>query len=168
MPTAITPCSKYDVLAFKETKPKHGTLPDQPNSRGVVIYINEQLQAKVVQPTTGTIFYDAIWTSIKEAENATLLLGCIYRSGPPTTGIPRDVALHEAILWSANHSGFSHVVVGPAPPLIKWGRVPTTIYMHIGPWYPPSNLNPGLLVDWWPHSIQPEGVPPLRELSTNP
>ena len=48
---------------------------DQPNSRGVVIYIKEQFQAKV-QPITGTIFYDSIWTSIKGAENATLLLGC--------------------------------------------------------------------------------------------
>ena len=117
--------NKYDVLTFTEVKPKHGTLPDQstlnipgyilftsdldqPNSRGVVIYIKEQFQAKVVQPTIGTIFYDAIWTSIKGAENATLLLGCIYRSSTPATAIPRDVALHEAILWSANHSGFSH------------------------------------------------------------
>ena len=95
---------------------------DKPNSRGVVIYIKEQFQAKVVQPTTGTIFYDAIWTSIKGAENATLLLGCIYRSGTPATAIPRDVVLHEAILWSANHSGFSHkLLVGDFNhPTIEW------------------------------------------------
>ena len=79
--TLLIANNKYDVLAFTEIKPKHDTLPkqstlnipgydlftsdlDHPNSRDVVIYIKEQFQAKVVQPTTGTIFYDAIWTFI--------------------------------------------------------------------------------------------------------
>ena len=150
--TLLIANSKYDVLAFTEVKPKHGTLPeqstlnipgydlftsdlDQPNSRGVVIYIKEQFQAKVVQPTTGTIFYDAIWISIKGAENATLLLGCIYRSGIPATAITRDIALHEAILWSANHSGFSHkLLVGDFNhPTIEWTPSP----------YLPENIPPG-------------------------
>ena len=152
MPMLITPCkgrnneitllianNKYDVLVFIEVKPKHGTLPeqstlnipgynmftsdlDQPNSRGVVIYIKEQIQAKILQPTTGTIFYDAIWTSIKGAENATLLLGCIYRSGIFATAITRDIALHEAILWLANHCGFLHKLLVDVfnHPIIEW------------------------------------------------
>ena len=109
--TLLIANNKYDVLAFTEVKPKHGTLPeqsinipgydlftsdlDQPNSRGVVIYIKEQFQAKVVQPTTGTLFYDVIWTSIKGVENATLLLGCIYRSGTLATAIPHQSPLNS-------------------------------------------------------------------------
>ena len=64
-----------------------------------------------------------------------MLLGCIYRSGTPATAIPRDVALHEAILWSANHSGFSHnLLVGDFNhPTIEWTPSP----------YLPENIPPG-------------------------
>ena len=149
--TLLIANNKYDVLAVTEVEPKHGTLPEQstqnipgydlftsdlhqPNSRGVVIYIKEQFQAKVVQPITGIIFYNAIWTSIKGTENATLLLCCIYRSGTPATAIPKDVALHEALLWSANHSGFSHkLLVGDFNhPTIEWTPSP----------YLPENIPP--------------------------
>ena len=108
---------------------------NQPNSRGVLIYIKEQFQAKVTQPTTGTIFYDAIWRSFKGAENATLLLGCIYRIGTLATAIPRDVALQEAILWSTNHSDFSHklLVSDFNHPTIEWTPSP----------YLPENIPPG-------------------------
>ena len=177
--------NKYDVLAFTEVKPTHGTLPeqstlnipgydlftsdlDQPNSRGVVLYIKEQFQAKVVQPTPGTIFYNAIWTSIKGAENATLLLGWIYRSGTPATAIPRDVALHEAILWSANHSSFSHKLLvddftgnewTPSPYLpenIPTGSPTNTFVNYIRDYFPfqtHNSIDKGTLPSQWKEAI---------------
>ena len=45
----------------------------------------------------------------------------------------------------------------------KWWRGPTTVSMHTGRWYPPSNR-----VDWWPPSIQPAGAPSPWGPSTNP
>ena len=50
------------------------------------------------------------------------------------TSIPRDVALHEAILWSANHSGFSHKL------LVGWFNH-TTIERTPLP-YLPENIPP--------------------------
>ena len=140
-----------DIMAFTEIKPKNGKIPDESllnlngynyhvnnlddvTTRGCIIYVRERFESAVIEVEQQR-FKDAIWVSVKGSKAAEkILVGCIYRSGTPTTAISNDDNLHTMMRKAAELTGYHSKIIAGDFNLnkITWDPDPVT----------PDNLNP--------------------------
>lgn len=86
---------------------------DDETTRGCAIYVKERFESVVIDFGQQG-FKDALWVSIKGSKSKEkILVGCIYRSGTPTTAIQNDDNLHRMLRKSAELTGYhSKVIAG--------------------------------------------------------
>ena len=143
------PCT-YDVICITEIKPKYGHTPDpkllqldgyelyvntaynSPDTRGVAIYVKQDLDARVIVDDVTSKFKDAAWIEIHSTQKEKLLVGCIYRSGSPAKAVKHDADLHKMMSHMATDAGFKDVLmVGDFNhPNILWTPTPVITSNH--------------------------------------
>ena len=133
----------YDVISLSEIKPKNGRIPTEidmyipgyelitsnlstADTRGVCMYIKENLNPRQVQPPTTIKYEDSVWASVTGNEGGNLLLGCIYRSGTPSKDIPKNEMLYQLLQWAANKNTYTRKIIQGDfnHPLITWNPDP--------------------------------------------
>ena len=132
------------MICITEIKPKSGHIPDpkllelagydlhvnidynSADTRGVAIYIKQNLNGKFFENTVTSQFKDAVWLEIPSPQNNKLLVGCIYRSGSPAKAVKHDAELHKMMIHTATEAGFKDVLlVGDFNhPHIQWTPSP--------------------------------------------
>ena len=76
-----------------------------------MIYVNSNLESTEVKVGEQE-FKDAIWVSIKGSKSREkILVGCIYRSGTPTTAIPNDEKMHTMIKNASDLTGYNSKII---------------------------------------------------------
>ena len=120
---------KVHIAGIVEFKPKYGTIPPEellqidgydsfintshqdPDTRGVIVYIKQHLKAQRVDNELCSKFKDSVWLKIPTHNKSDLLVGCIYRSGTREKALKNDKNLHEMIKHMALNSGFKSVLI---------------------------------------------------------
>lgn len=75
-----------------------------------MIYVNSSLESATVN--IGQEYKDAIWVSVKGSKaREKILVGCIYRSGTPTTAIPNDDNMHTLIRKATDLTGYHTKII---------------------------------------------------------
>ena len=138
-------------MAYNEIKPKNGKIPDDTllhingynhhtnnledeTTRGCIIYVKEYFESVAI--TVGLQgFKDAIWVSVKSSNaKEKILVGCIYRSGTPTTAMQNDDNLHLMLRQSAELPDYHSKIIAGDFNLNKISWNPDPII--------PDNINP--------------------------
>ena len=115
------------MIALNEIKPKNGSAPNleilqlpgfdlftndlqQSGTRGTCIYVRTEIMACQYNHPIIDQFADAVWITFN-ANGASNIIGCIYRSGTPETARQRYKQLHAALRHSAEVTGITHTLV---------------------------------------------------------
>ena len=116
------------IAAACEIKPKNGTIPTQDllemdgydcflnpaysdlNTRGVVIYTKQELNAQLYNCSASDLFKDSVWVTVPTA-NQSVLVGCVYRSGTKEKAKSLDEELHNMMKYMCTQSGFKCVLI---------------------------------------------------------
>ena len=137
------------MFAITETKPKNGDIPpkeslelngfdlfisnhyNDPDTRGVVMYAKNSLNASLVNIDECQNFKDCLWIRIPTQEND-LLVGCIYRSGTQNKAVTLDPEMYKMIKSMTLKCGYKNVlIVGDFNhPGIKWSPHPIITTDH--------------------------------------
>ena len=137
------------MFAITETKPKNGDIPpkeslelngfdlfisnhyNDPDTRGVVMYAKNSLNASLVKIDECQNFKDCLWIRIPTQEND-LLVGCIYRSGTQNKAVTLDPEMYNMIKSMTLKCGYKNVlIVGDFNhPGIKWSPHPIITTDH--------------------------------------
>ena len=128
----------YAIAAACEIKPKYGTIPSQelleiegydcflnpaytdPDTRGVIIYVKQYLNAQLVTCRESDDFKDSVWVRIPTA-NQSVLVGCVYRSGTAEKAKRLDDELFKMMRYMCLQSGHKSTLIpyNPPPPQIE-------------------------------------------------
>ena len=118
-----------DIICLTEIKPKHGNIPEkevlelqgydlflnpaynEPDTRGVCMYLKKYLNASAVTNDTTKSFKDSTWVEISGKHNKKLLLSTVYRSGSPAKAKLLDKDLHRTIKEMALKKDYSQAVI---------------------------------------------------------
>jgi hypothetical protein len=102
------------------------------DTRGVAIYVKQDLNAKLIRNDISSQFEDALWLEIPSPQKENLLIGCIYRSGSPTKAVKHDANLHKMMIHMATDAGYKDVLmVGDFNhPHILWTPAPVVTANH--------------------------------------
>ena len=84
---------------------------NDPDTRGVVIYTKQHLNAQVVSCDESNAFKDSIWVKLPLLNNSSVLVGCIYRSGSKDKAVRLDDELFKMIRHMCLDSGFKCVLI---------------------------------------------------------
>ena len=137
------------LAAIAESKPKHGEIPPKEclniggyelfqsehyydnDTRGVVIYAHEDLNASVVKCDMNNSFKDSIWIKIPTSSED-LLVGCVYRSGTREKAQILDDDLNSMIKNMTLNAGYRSVLIlGDFNyPQINWCPEPVIVTEH--------------------------------------
>ena len=111
---------------------------DDPDTRGVGIYIKQRLNATVVENHLSTLFKDSLWLHVPGIHNQNLLIGCIYRSGSPAKASQLDPELHTMIKHMSSEAGYNQVLIMGDfnHPHILWTPSPVISTNHTNPNHP--------------------------------
>ena len=140
---------KIHLAAIVETKPKNGETPPKEclnvkdyelfysehyfdnDTRGVVIYAHQDLNASIVKSEMCETFKDCLWLNIPTTTED-LLIGCIYRSGTREKAIHLDNDLNQMVKNMTLNAGYKNVVIlGDFNfPEIKWCPEPIILTDH--------------------------------------
>ena len=132
-------------MAFNEIKPKNGKIPDtsllhidgynyhindldDTNTRGCIVYVKTRFESSSIDIEQHK-FKDSIWVSIKGSKaRDKILVGCIYRSGTPTTAISNDDNLRTMMRTSSGLTGYHSKIIAGDFNLnqISWNPDPVT------------------------------------------
>ena len=124
--TAVS--TPFDILAITEIKPKHGEQPsrelleipgynsffskcDEPQTRGVCIYVKQGIHAEIYHDATTEQYKDAVWVQLLTSGIKTII-GCVYRSGSPAIAQAHDNKLQSVLKHISQLNFAHHIVVG--------------------------------------------------------
>ena len=81
-----------------------------PETRGVGIYVKSYFNPiEFVTPETSS-YKDSVWVQIHQ-KCSKILVGCIYRSGTPSTALKYDTLLHNLLRYISTLKQFSHIII---------------------------------------------------------
>ena len=121
--------NKPDIIPLTEIKPKNGEVPDpdslqingydlfvnesytDPLTRGVCVYVRNELQASVIDPCEKTKFKDCVWLCIPQGNNKFTLFGNIYRSGTTEKARALDGDLHDTIRHLSLNKQYDNIII---------------------------------------------------------
>lgn len=121
---------QLEIVALTEIKPKNGKIADkkllevpgyelytndleEQETRGVCIYVHKSIKSVPVLIPGTNKFKDSVWIKLYEPGNdrKNTLIGCIYRSGTPSTAEKNDIDLHHTLRTAAELPGYAHRVI---------------------------------------------------------
>ena len=120
--------SKPDIICITEAKPKNGSLPsnsilnmtgytllcsdfEKPDTRGVCVYIKNDLSASEYTDNITSKYNDSIWLTVDTPRNKKILIGTMYRSGTHQTAAVYDNNLHEVINHTSELKAFTQTLI---------------------------------------------------------
>ena len=104
---------------------------DDEDTRGVVIYVQQELNACIVKCDMNNTFKDSVWVKIPTSAED-LLVGCVYRSGSRDKAILNDDAMNLMIKNMSLNAGYKNVLIlGDFNfPHINWSPEPVILTEH--------------------------------------
>jgi len=76
---------------------------------GVILYVDEKLNASQCQPMTSTEFNDSVWCKVNSGENEKVLIGVCYRS--TASNDDNNEKLLQLLDSVSNIKGISHILL---------------------------------------------------------